>query len=696
MPTTTISGSTGSSGTATLTARLESYPDYGLGVDVIGTGAIAIDDIRITNSSGQLVASENAEGPTLVPGPLNFQLTDAIALKPDADAWVRSAASKDLDGDGHPETILTLTAPRPSTTPLVPILIESRGRMRLATTEFFPAGPPTVNHSPATFFADLNNDGRDDIVFADAGADAPPWTGSVVGVGLSQGGGRYRNVSPLVPADLHSLRQYALAVGDIDGDGRVEILLPDKESGANTALLRWNGNGFDAQRNWIPSNLWRSPGNLYGSNWLVMADLDSDGRQDLLAAGQPHQINLRVLYGAAGGYTATGLIALPDGPFGHHTGAPPAPVRQGSDMGPVVVADFNNDGLPDIVDQETQTLDYAPGAFTDTNDPDYAFIRANGGTVVGMTAIRVLVNEGSRKFADISAASSAQILGRRHYQDLIPIDLDNDGFLDIVGTYQTSYYAGVRTQWGTTLFLNDGTGAFQVVDGTRLLAGVTTTPTNGQTWSLGSFVPTIVNAQRIEGIVFENVAGCGGAGFCAVPGLNLYKVVANRGIGTGPDFADSASLGVPGFNEFYYLRRYPEAAAAVRAGTFRSGLEHYVAVGASRGYRRHAPTSALLPNGSLRSDNRSFRLTYQADGNVVLYDDRSQTPLWATNTGGTPAGTFVMQSDGNLVVRDGQRVIRWESGTSGNPGAYFVLADDGNLVIFNAAGTPIWDRRQPR
>ena len=127
MPTTAISGGTGASGTATLTARLESYPDYGLGVKVIGTGAIAIDDIRITNSAGQLVASENAEGPTLVPGPLNFQLTDAIALKPDADAWVRSAVSKDLDGDGYPETILTLTAPRPSTTPLAPIVIESRG-----------------------------------------------------------------------------------------------------------------------------------------------------------------------------------------------------------------------------------------------------------------------------------------------------------------------------------------------------------------------------------------------------------------------------------------------------------------------------------------------------------------------------------------------------------------------------------------
>jgi hypothetical protein len=216
VPTTDFSGGSGTSGTATLTARLASYPDYGLGVKVIGSGSIVIDDIRITNSAGQLVASENAEGPTIDPGPLNFQLTDAIALRPDANATVRSAAAKDLGGDGYPETILTLTAPRPSTTPLAPIVIESRSRMRLATTEFFPAGAPTVKHSPGTFFADVNSDGQDDIVFADGGSDAPPWAGSGVGVGLSVGGGKYRNVSSLVPTDLQSVRSYSLAVGDID------------------------------------------------------------------------------------------------------------------------------------------------------------------------------------------------------------------------------------------------------------------------------------------------------------------------------------------------------------------------------------------------------------------------------------------------------------------------------------------------
>ena len=50
-----------------------------------------------------------------------------------------------------------------------------------------------------------------------------------------------------------------------------------------------------------------------------------------------------------------------------------------------------------------------------------------------------------------------------------------------------------------------------------------------------------------------------------------------------------------------------------------------------------------------------------------------------------------MQSDGNLVVKDAQNVVRWQSATAGNPGAYFGVRGDGNLVIYNAAGAPIWD-----
>jgi len=461
-----------------------------------------------------------------------------------ASASVRSAVARDLNGDGYPETILTLTAPAPSETPLEPIVVEASSGMRIATSDFFPSGAPTVKHSPTTLFADINNDGLEDILFADAGSDDTPMpVGSGIGVALNMGGGQYQNVSSLVPADLQTTRSYSLAVGDLVGDGRVEIVLPDDQDGANTALLRWNGNGFDAQSNWIAPSLWTSPTYLGHNDWMVIEDFDKDGRQDLLLGGAPipGTPNLRILFGDVAAYSLADLVQLPDGLFGHAISSD-APVVQTADLGPVVVTDLNNDGYPDIFAAEQQSITYQPGAITDTNEPGYQEILENGGTVFDDTGIQVLLNQGKRAFTDVTSGSTAQNLGRIHYFSLIPVDINNDGFVDILGLYTTEAYGADKSaQSGTTVFLNDGTGAFQVIDGVQLLAAVTTTPSNGQEWNLGAFVPTVVNPQRTEGVVFESVGGCG-VGFCPAVGLNLYKVAANGAIGTGPNFVNPASL----------------------------------------------------------------------------------------------------------------------------------------------------------
>ena len=197
VPSATITGGSGVSGTVNVTSTLLNYADYEVQFEIVGSGAIAIDDIRITDSAGRLVASENGEGPAIVPGPLNFQLTDAIALLTEARAEVIAAAAKDLDGDGHPETILTISAPRPCNIPLHPIVIESRAQMRLAASDFFPSGVPTVKCSTMILFADINNDGLQDILFSDAGSD-PIGPGSRIGIALNLGGGKYRDVSDLI------------------------------------------------------------------------------------------------------------------------------------------------------------------------------------------------------------------------------------------------------------------------------------------------------------------------------------------------------------------------------------------------------------------------------------------------------------------------------------------------------------------
>lgn len=580
-------GATGASGTATLTARLEAYDDYTAGFKIEGTGAVAVDDIRITDAGGQLIVSENAEGPTIVPGPLNLQLTDATHLHLDANAFfLRSAAANDLDGDGYPEALLTLSDTHNDSTTAIPVLvIQANGQMRIATSEFFPAGVPTVKHSPMTLFADLNADGLQDIIFSEAGGD--PYGAGRISVALNQGAGKYRDVSSLIPADQQHTRSYAIVVGDVLSDGNVEILLPDEESGANSVLLRWNGNGFDEIRNWIPPSIWgmSPPYFLHQQSWMNLADFDGDGKQDLLVSGQQGQTNITIVFGASAGFSkVTTALKLPDGPWGHFDPGAKPPAAQGAEVQPIVVADFNNDGRPDIFAAERKVVEYQPGAFNDTTDPDYANLHAKGGTVYSDDSFQVLINQGSRRFVDVTAPNYVNF-GSRTYFALLPVDINNDGFVDIVGGYQDSLTI-FKSVWSTTFFLNDGTGRFQPVDGSQLL-GVTTTPSNGQIWNLGSFVPTVVTPQRIEGIVAETVGiNCG-----ACTGLNIYKVVGNGSIGTGPNFVDSAKLGVAGFNEFFYLNQHPEVAAAVQRGEYRSGLEHYVVEGRAKGYAMHAPNA---------------------------------------------------------------------------------------------------------
>jgi hypothetical protein len=100
----------------------------------------------------------------------------------------------------------------------------------------------------------------------------------------------------------------------------------------------------------------------------------------------------------------------------------------------------------------------------------------------------------------------------------------------------------------------------------------------------------------------------------------------------------------------------------------------------------------LLAGGSLTSTNRRYRLTYQNDGNLVLYDDSDRVALWASNTGDTSTGQVLLQGDGNLVVYDAGNVGRFATGTVGNTNARLLVQNDGNLVLYAANGQPVWDR----
>ena len=105
-----------------------------------------------------------------------------------------------------------------------------------------------------------------------------------------------------------------------------------------------------------------------------------------------------------------------------------------------------------------------------------------------------------------------------------------------------------------------------------------------------------------------------------------------------------------------------------------------------------AAGARMTPGQSLSSPDGRFRLLYQGDGNLVLYDDALQTPVWWSGTNGRSAGLVGMQGDGNLVIYDAAVTPLWMTGTATNASARLVLQSDGNLVVYTADGRPVWDR----
>jgi hypothetical protein len=96
----------------------------------------------------------------------------------------------------------------------------------------------------------------------------------------------------------------------------------------------------------------------------------------------------------------------------------------------------------------------------------------------------------------------------------------------------------------------------------------------------------------------------------------------------------------------------------------------------------------LYPGQAVSSADRRFALTYQTDGNLVLYGPGG-TPRWSTQNFHAP-GYAEMQTDGNFVVYASNGTPIWASQTAGARGARLVLHNDGNIVIYSSTNIAVW------
>ena len=357
-----------------------------------------------------------------------------------------------------------------------------------------------------------------------------------------------------------ALNAHSMATGDINGDGFDDIFMGNEGGGYellqqkdgtfiyNTqSLYKILDEGWPYTNQSVYTNGARN--NLLDAELI---DVNNDGYDDLLvgfgggslATGSASSL---IFINDNGKFTEDNYIKMPDSIYG-------VDVQSHLLTFP---ADFDHDGDIDIAIQYTRPSPYYGGWY-----------------------IQINLNDGEGNFTDVTNlipenadqdAYNSRLTWVEAWQ---MIDVNFDGHIDIAGSRSD---IGANYTVDPVIYFNDGLGRFEI--------GQIGSPTSGKgkPYAWGDFDQD----QKIEYITFtseptdisrtENT-------------IRFFLFEVDEKIGTGPNFSNTtAEQGVPGFNERFYLNENASAQEAVEAGTYTTGLEHYLAEGKDASLKTFAP-----------------------------------------------------------------------------------------------------------
>ncbi len=302
---------------------------------------------------------------------------------------------------------------------------------------------PVVRHGPVdglyqVEIADVNGDGHRDIV----AIGDPDNDDTVLSISLGDGAGRFLGRSEMVIGVDARL----LAVGDVDGDGDVDVVTSengtDYRHSAVQILLNSGTGAFVVDKVYVLEN-------AFGVSALRLADVDRDGTLDIVtSSGSGEQV----------------LLGLGDGQFRL------LPRQQVGRATTMVVGDLNGDAIPDLVSSHDQGIVVSLGDGTGAFDNRTTYAGSAGSIAIGdidgdgdvdiafpkLAGVSLLWNDGVGSFTTRTSID-LEVSGLR---SIVLSDLNGDRHLDIIltkGGYPNAPYFGGD---GIIVLFGNGLGEF--------------------------------------------------------------------------------------------------------------------------------------------------------------------------------------------------------------------------------------------